>query len=153
MKLHELKSILEAQPEKFPRFILPDGDRVPAHFHVTEVGHVQKNFIDCGGTIRKNEAAVLQLWVNDGDQDHRLNAGKFASILSLGERVLPHNDFDVEVEWDCCVTSQYPIQNFETIGSHIDFALATKHTDCLAKEKCGIADDDSCCETALAACC
>ena len=50
MKLHELKSILESQPDKFPRFILPDGDQVPAHFHLTEVGHVAKNFIDCGGT-------------------------------------------------------------------------------------------------------
>jgi hypothetical protein len=152
MKLHELKSILEARPDKFPRFILPDGDQVPAHFHLTEVGHVQKNFIDCGGTIRKSEAAVLQLWVNDGDRDHRLNAGKMASILGLGERVLPHDGIEVEVEWDCCVISQYPIESFEVAGDHLDLTLATKHTDCLAREKCGI-NDDSCCESAAAACC
>ena len=152
MKLHELKSILQARSDKLPRFILPDGDHVPAHFHLTEVGHVQKNFIDCGGTIRKSEAAVLQLWVNDSDQDHRLNAGKFASILSLGKRVLPENNLDVEVEWDCCVTSQYPIQAFTQSGEYLDFKLATKHTDCLAKEKCGIGDG-SCCETAAATCC
>ena len=87
MKLSELKSILESQPDTFPKFILPDGDRVPAHFHLTEVGHVAKNFIDCGGTIRKTESCVLQLWVNDRDADHRLNAGKMARILALGERV------------------------------------------------------------------
>jgi hypothetical protein len=152
MKLHELKSTLEARPDKFPRFILPDGDQVPAHFHLTEVGHVQKNFIDCGGTIRKSEAAVLQLWANDRDQNHRLNAGKFASILSLGGRVLSHDDLEIEVEWDCCVTSQYPIRAFGESDDHIDFTLTTKHTDCLAKEKCGVGDD-ACCETAAAACC
>jgi len=155
MKLHELKSILEAHPGKAPRFILPDGDYVPAHFHLTEVGHAQRNFIDCGGTIRKTEAAVLQLWVNDRDQEHRLDAGKMVSILALGERVLPHDDLEVEVEWDCCVTSQYPIESFETSGEEVNFRLMTKHTDCLAKEKCGIPPlrDDACCETAATACC
>jgi hypothetical protein len=45
MKLNGLKAILELQPDKFPRFILPEGDHVPDHFHLTEVGHVVKNFI------------------------------------------------------------------------------------------------------------
>jgi predicted transcriptional regulator len=30
-------------------FQLPDGTTVPEHFHVTEVGLITKNFIDCGG--------------------------------------------------------------------------------------------------------
>jgi hypothetical protein len=151
MKLNELKSILQAQPDKFPRFILPDGDRVPAHFHLTEVGHVAKNFIDCGGTIRKTETSVLQLWVNDNDADHRLDAGKMAKILVLGERVLPHDDLEVEVEYDEDAISQFPITAFEDSGDHLDFMLTTKHTDCLAREKCGI---DGCCssEPAAAAC-
>ena len=153
MKLTELKSILESQPDKFPGFILPDGDRVPAHFHLTEVGHVAKNFIDCGGTIRRTESTVLQLWVNDGDADHRLNAGKMAKILGLGARVLPHGDLPVEVEWDCCVTSQYPIASFTTAGDHIDFSLTTKHTDCLAKEKCGVSDNSCASEPEAAVCC
>ena len=152
MKLHELKSILAAQPEKFPRFVLPGGNVVPAHFHVTEVGHVQKNFIDCGGTIRKNDAAVLQLWVNGRDPDHRLDAGKLASILSLGDRVLPHSDLDVEVEWDCCVTAQYPIESHQTIDSHTEFTLTSKQTDCLAREQCGVGED-ACCNSEPTACC
>ncbi|MEI7863404.1 MAG: DUF6428 family protein, partial [Planctomycetota bacterium] len=32
--------------------MLPDKSFVPAHFHITEVGRVQKDFIDCGGTVR-----------------------------------------------------------------------------------------------------
>jgi hypothetical protein len=153
MKLSELKSILESQPEKFPRFILPDGDQIPAHFHLTEVGHVAKNFIDCGGTIRKTESSVLQLWVNDGDADHRLSAGKMAKILALGERVLPHDGLDVEVEYDDCAISQFPITGFENSGHHLDFAMTTKHTDCLAKEKCGVGDNSCASEPEAAACC
>ena len=153
MKLDELKSILESQPDKFPRFILPDGDQVPAHFHLTEVGHVAKNFIDCGGTIRKTESSVLQLWVNDGDPLHRLNAGKMAKILGLGRRVLPHYDLDVEVEYDDYAISQFPITSFETSGDHLDFTMTTKHTDCLAREKCDAGDNSCRSEPAAAACC
>ena len=29
------------------RFQLPNGDFVPPHFHITEVGMVHKHFIDC----------------------------------------------------------------------------------------------------------
>ena len=153
MKLSELKSILESQPDKFPRFILPDGDQVPANFHLTEVGHVAKNFIDCGGTIRKTESCVLQLWATDDDANHRLNAGKMATILALGERVLPHYDLEVEVEYDNYAISQFPITGFETSGDHLDFTLTTKHTDCLAKEKCGVGDNSCAPQPAAAACC
>ncbi len=157
MKLQELKAILESHPAKFPRFILPDGNQVPAHFHLTEVGHVAKNFIDCGGTTRKTESCVLQLWVNDHDGDHRLDAGKFASILSLGQQVLPNDDLDVEVEYDDCTISQFPVESCNITAHGLEFTLATKHTDCLAKEECGI-DANSCgCGTsepeAVKACC
>lgn len=145
MKLHELKAILQSHPARFPRFVLPDGDRVPAHFHLTEVGHVVKNFIDCGGTTRQMENCVLQLWVNDSDSDHRLDAGKFASILALGERVLPNDDLDVEVEYDDYAISQFPVVSFKVTGDKVEFMLGTKHTDCLAKEKCGIGDDSCGC--------
>jgi len=153
MTLNELKDILEAAPDKFPRFILPDGDHVPAHFHLTEVGHVTKNFIDCGGTIRRVESAVLQVWANEGDLDHRLDAGKMAKILALGKRILPDHDLEVEVEYDDYAISQFPLTGFNLSGDHLDFTMKTKHTDCLAREKCSV--DDACCSTepAATACC
>src|SRR5256885_8933248 len=108
MKLDELKSALRAHRESTARFILPDGDLIPAHFHITEVGHVAKRFIDCGGALHdKKETCLLQTHVGD-DVNHRLNAQTFAKILDLGGRVLPGDDLDVEVEYDCCVTAQYP---------------------------------------------
>ena len=153
MKMHELKSILENHPEKLPRFTLPDGDQVPSHFHLTEVGYVSKNFIDCGGTIRKIEGCSLQLWVSDADKAHRLNAGKFAKILSLGYRVLPHDDLSVEVEYDDYAISQFPIASAVVTERSIDFALTTKRTACLAKEKCGV--DSGCSDrtNGVTACC
>ena len=47
MKLSEIKQHL--QNLKTIAFQLPNGDLVPAHFHVTEVGQISKRFIDCGG--------------------------------------------------------------------------------------------------------
>ena len=156
MKLSELKSILSIHPNLFPRFVLPNGEQVPAHYHLTEVGHVAKNFIDCGGTTRKAESCTLQLWSTDSDMEHRLDAAKFAKILRLGDRVLPDRDLDVEVEYDDYAISQFPITSYQVNGSRIDFALATKHTDCLAREKCAVGDDSCGCaleETAGSACC
>ena len=34
------------------KFQLPDGHFVPAHFHITEVGNLTRNYIDCGGIVR-----------------------------------------------------------------------------------------------------
>ena len=149
MKLHELKSTLRAHPATFPRFILPNGERIPAHFHITEVGHVAKKFVDCGGTFREREACVLQTYVAE-DFDHRLKAGRFADILDLGRPILPSDDLDVEVEWDCCVVSQYPIASARKSGDQLEFQLAARHTDCLAKQKCGCEPTAA---TAPAACC
>lgn len=87
MKLSELRTALAKHPDARPRFTLPDGDQIPAHFQVTEVGHVTKKFIDCGGVTGETETCVLQTWLGD-DLDHRLSAGTLAKILALGDRVL-----------------------------------------------------------------
>lgn len=152
MKIRELRETLREHPDTLPRFILPDGETVPAHYHLTEVGHVVKNFIDCGGTMRKNESAVLQLWFSDTDPDHRLRAGKFADILGLGDRVLPNDELEVEVEYDCCVISQYPIKSARLSDEYLDFHLTSSHTDCLAREKCGVGDN-ACSIDVAASCC
>jgi hypothetical protein len=147
MKLHKLKSVLRAHPNSHPRLILPDGDQVPAHFHITEVGHVAKRFIDCGGTVHDaTDTCLLQTYVAD-DVDHRLDSGGFAKILNLGQQVLPHDDLDVEVEYEDCAVSQYPIESAELVGEYVELRLRDKHTDCLAKEKCGIGGcgTEACC--------
>ena len=155
MKLADLKSLLRSRPSAVPRFTLPDGDRIPAHFHITEVGHIAKRFIDCGGMVHDTtDTCLLQTWVSDADADHRLDAGTFAKILDLGQQVLPHDDLEVEVEYDCCVVAQYPIASAQVQGDVIELQLGEKHTDCLAKEKCGIDGEGcGCNQESVSACC
>jgi Family of unknown function (DUF6428) len=125
MILRDLHHSLEANPKTFPRFILPSGDSIPAHAHVTEVGHVVRNFIDCGGLIGKEEKVVLQTHVGS-DTDHRLRSDRFAKILHLGNRVIPTADLDVDVEYDCCVVAQYPIAEVQAKGQYLDLILQAR---------------------------
>ena len=153
MKLSDLRAILERQPNTLPRFVLPDGDSIPAHAHVTEVGHVAKNFVDCGGVIGRKETALLQTHVGL-DTDHRLRSDRFAKILQLGERVLPHNELEVEVEYDCCVVAQYPVTAVRSAGDRLDIVLGKRRTQCLAQERRKeAAAPEACCATATSACC
>jgi hypothetical protein len=151
MKIAELKDILEENKGKGVEFILPDQTAIPAHFHVTEVGHVRKDFIDCGGTRRAVSSCVLQAWVAN-DEDHSLSAGKLGAILKLAGKILPSDDLTVEVEFESPYISVFPIETADATGEKIIFHLTTKHTDCLAKEKCGIESESSCC-SAESGCC
>ena len=144
MKLHDLKAVLRQHPNAVPRFILPDGDQIPAHAHVTEVAHEVKNFIDCGGMLGKSEAVVLQTHVME-DTEHRLSSERFAKILDLGDRVLPHDQLDIEVEYDCCVVAQYPIVEAKPVGNYLDLILENKQTQCLARERANAEAESSCC--------
>ncbi len=130
MKLSEIKNHLNNLEQI--TFMLPNGELVPTHFHVTEVGKITKHFIDCGGTVRNEEVANFQLW-NADDYNHRLHPEKLSNIIALSEKVLGLKDLEIEVEYQA-----------ETIGKfRLDFdgknfLLTTKQTDCLAKENCGI---------------
>jgi hypothetical protein len=155
MKFSDLRAVLEKHPHTFPRFVLPKGDEIPAHAHVTEVGHVVKNFIDCGGIVGTRETVVLQTHVGL-DTDHRLSARRFGKILELGERVLPHDQLDVEVEYDCCVVAQYPILEVRPGAEQLDVVLGKRETQCLAQERRKAAAEmaaESCSASAAPACC
>lgn len=137
MKLSIFKQYLLANADKQVGFAFDDGEFVPVHFHVTEVGHVAKNFIDCGGTVRNVAHVQLQVWLGS-DDDHRLTAGKLAKIVELAKPLIPSDDLDVEVEYEACVISQYTVDAASNFDGQIVFQLGDKHTDCLAKEACGI---------------
>ena len=154
MKLSNLRAVLEKHAKTFPRFRLPGGDDIPAHAHVTEVGHVMKNFIDCGGVTGKTETVLLQTHVGQ-DVDHRLRSDRFAKILALGQRILPHDQLEVEVEYDCCVVAQYPVEAVNLAGEHLDIILGSRRTQCLAQERQKAAGDivDAGCAAPASACC
>jgi hypothetical protein len=153
MNITELKTVLELNPDKGLKFILPNKESIPAHFHITEVGHVRKDFIDCGGTRRAASSCVLQAWVAANDEEHSLSAGKLASILKLAGKILPSDELEVELEFESPYISQFPVASAEAGGDAVVFQLTTKHTDCLAKEQCGLeSGNSSCCSTASECC-
>ncbi len=143
LKLSNLRDALAQNPTAALHFLLPDGDLVPPHFHITEVGRVRKDFIDCGGTVRSLTSCVLQVWVAN-DHDHRLESTKLAKIMETAQQLLGNDDLPVEIEYEDVVVSQYPIGGAEMTPSGILFHLGTKHTACLAPEKCGV-DGTGCC--------
>ena len=50
MKISQFKSALQlAKPENNPIFLQTSGLKVAAHYHITEIGLVLKNYVDCGG--------------------------------------------------------------------------------------------------------
>lgn len=130
MKLSEIKNHLASL--KTIAFQLPNGQLVPNHFHVTEVGKITKNFIDCGGTVRNEEVVNFQLWEAD-DYDHRLHPEKLTHIIELSEKVLNIPDLNIEVEYQGNTIGKYGLDFDGT-----NFLLTSTKTDCLAKDNCGI---------------
>jgi hypothetical protein len=157
MTVLEFKDLLAAHPDKRVLFALPDGERIPEHYHVTEIGHVRKNFVDCGGTRRSLESCQLQAWVAD-DTAHRLDARKLKGVFAHASDVLPHEDLPVEVEFEARTVSQFPVLSADAANGNLVFQLGLKHTDCLAKELClpngcGSGEEDSCCAGEKSSCC
>lgn len=130
MKLSVVKNILKSA--EAVHFILEDGTSVPEHFHVTEVGLITKNFIDCGGTVRKETVVNFQLW-DANDFEHRLKPQKLLNIIELSEKILGIEDFEIEVEYQAETIGKYDL---DFNGN--DFVLLNKKTACLAQDQCGI---------------
>ncbi len=135
MKLNELKSALTRNPENTLRFLLPNGELVPAHAHVTEVARIEKRFIDCGGTLRNDLWCRLQTWTAN-DYEHRLTAKKLLGILNKAASFLATEDMEVDVEHEVQFISQFPIASVELDGSQLLLKLTERHTACLALDKC-----------------
>ena len=114
---------------------MPDGNSVPVHAHVTEVARIDKQFVDCGGTLRNDSLCRLQTWFAD-DTDHRLTAGKLLKILDKAKSFLASDDLEVDVEHKAQFISQFPLESVEVSNYAIVLKLGTRHTACLAMEKC-----------------
>ena len=135
MKLHQFKTLLEANADKYFGLQLPGDKAVPQAFHITEVGFVSKTFIDCGGKVHTVQTCQLQAWIGP-DVDHRIEAGKMASILDKAQAIVPNDFLDLEIEYEDEVISQYTVADAEVSEGAVTLHLAHKHTDCLAQELC-----------------
>lgn len=130
MKLSQIKTLLKTI--EVVNFQLPNGTFVPEHFHVTEVGVVTKNFIDCGGKIRNETVVNFQLW-DANDFEHKLKPKRLLDIIELSEKVLGIKDFEIEVEYQNTTIGRYDLAY-----NGVNFELLNKQTACLAMDNCGI---------------
>lgn len=156
MKLSEFKNAIPYLEQI--KFYLPDGSTVSSHFHVTEIGNVKKDFIDCGGSIRSEEVVSMQLWQSI-DLHHRLSPEKLLKIIQLSEEKLQIGDHEIEVEYQGDTIGKYALQLRDG-----KLMLANKQTACLASDACGIGDKvkvklgdlkksaESCCEPGSGCC-
>jgi len=140
MKLSALKKVLPTLNSL--TFVLPSGEPVQSHFHITEVGKRTKDFIDCGGTVRQTSFISLQLWLAE-DVDHRLLPNKLLTIIELSEKTLNLADLPVEIEYQTETIGRYGVVFIEG-----KFMLINTKTDCLAPDKCMVPpakEEPGCC--------
>ena len=130
MKLSAIKKHLETATAV--DFQLPDGTFVPEHFHVTEIGLINRHFIDCGGVVRNESTVNFQL-LDANDYEHRLKPQKLLNIIKLSEKKIGIGDLEAEVEYQNGTIGKFGL---EVAGDH--FILTNKHTACLAQDQCGI---------------
>lgn len=130
MKISEFKNALsKAENLTFKNV---NGEFIPSHFHITEVGLSTKHFIDCGKSIHVDKKANFQIWVAS-DIEHRLQPSKLLNIIENSEYLLAGEDLDIEIEYQTDTVGKYAL-GFE----NGNFQLMATQTDCLAKSSCGI---------------
>ncbi|MFT6715951.1 MAG: hypothetical protein ACJA0Q_000580 [Saprospiraceae bacterium] len=135
MELSEFKNLLQGKEQLLIE--LPNGNLVPSHFHVTEVGLTSKIFIDCGGVPRQEQKINFQLW-EANDYDHRLHPKKLSDIIKLSITKLNLPDAEIEVEYQGSTIQKFGIEH-----SNGKFQLVNLHTDCLARDNCGVPEHKS----------
>lgn len=136
MKLSQFKSALQlAKPESNPQFLQVNGMAIEAHYHITEIGLILKNYVDCGGVVRQERKASMQVWLAN-DTDHRLSCEKLLSIIEKSEQLFGLKDEELEVEFQGQTIETYCL-NAQDFG----FQFVVKKTTCLAPDHCGIPNE------------
>jgi hypothetical protein len=130
------------------RFVLPNNKTIPAHFHITEMGLITKNYIDCGNTIRTESLVSFQIWCAE-DYEHRLNYEKCIKIINAASRLFKEEHLEIEIEYQ----TDLSIGKFGLSFDGKNFHLVAKNTTCLAQDSCGIKTEKSSCCSATSNCC
>ena len=135
MTVSALRVALSSAPRLPISVVWPDGEPIEAHFHVTEIGRVQRDFVDCGGTVRRVVTCLLQTWVGD-DVDHRITGEQLLKAFAHAVPILGGEDLPVELEYEACNVVQLKVVSAVVESGALVIRLGKKHTDCLAKELC-----------------
>lgn len=140
--LNDLLSLLEKENPSSIVPLLPDGERVLPHYHVTEVARVQKDFIDCGGTVRRTLSAQLQL-LTATDFEHRISAEKLAKIIQKSEPLLGDDPLPLTLEYGQDAAIVYPVSSIKLEEGKLFIQMETPATACLAPDTCGLDPEEA----------
>lgn len=114
-------------------FELANKAKVPPHFHITEMGFINKKYTDCGNTFREENYFTFQLWYST-DVEHRLSTNKFLFIINSIINTSIFEDLEVLVEYQM----EQTIGKFNLEIENDIFVLQPTFTMCLAREQCRI---------------
>lgn len=136
MKLLQFKSALQLAPSTAnPQFLQANGLPVAAHYHITEIGLVLKNYVDCGGVVRQERKASMQLWLAN-DTEHRLSTSKLMEIIEKSVQLFGLKDEELEIEFQGQTIETYGLE-----AQDFGFQFVAKKTTCLAPNHCGIPNE------------
>ena len=155
----QLLTLLNQYPNAHITFHLPDKTLIPAHYHITEIGAIRQDFIDCGGEVRADSHLQIQLWLGK-DTEHRITASTLLNILSHSESItskltnLSQQAIYIEYKAEQA-TIKYSITDMQVQNEQdeiINIYTAYLPTQCLAalrheKEKQVNNSTNSCCNT------
>lgn len=137
MNLGTFRQALSASTQQTLELCLDGTSSVSPHFHVTEIGRVTKDFVDCGGVRRSEQTCVLQTLVAQ-DTEHRLTTTKLVGILKKATALQMDDNSSVDVEVQGKSIETWRISAVEQRGDKLVIYLAPKQTACLAENLCGI---------------
>lgn len=137
MNLDQFTTALSNQPDHELCIQFDSGIVLPPHFHVTEIGKVTKDFVDCGGTRRTTTSCVLQTFIAT-DFDHRLKTDKLSMIIEKAAVLELDRSTPVEIEIQTDTIGTYSVTSSLVSDGKLTFTVASKQTACLAPDKCGL---------------
>ena len=137
MNLNEFSTALSDNPDFELSIQFDSGIVLPPHFHITEVGKLTKDFVDCGGTRRTTTSCLLQTFIAN-DYDHRLKAAKLAIIIEKAAVLELVASTPVEIEIQTDTIGTYSVKSCLVSDGKFVITVASKQTACLAPDKCGI---------------
>ncbi len=149
MNIVSLKEVLAGGDSAELTIKIGSERSVEAHFHLTEVGKVTKDFVDCGGVRRSTETCLLQTYVAT-DIDHRLAPSKFLGILEKADVLGMTDETEVEIEIQGKTIETYAIVSAAKEDGKLIIHTESKQTACLAPDTCGLPiaspQDVPCCD-------
>ena len=137
MNLESLKRMLAGDPSAQLMIQIGSEQNVAAHFHLTEVGKISKDFIDCGGVRRSSEKCVLQTYVAN-DVEHRLAPSKFLGILEKASVLGFGDETEVEIEVQGATIETYSVADVVNENGFLILRANPIQTACLAPDACGL---------------